>query len=236
MNARRSACCAVGTMGLLFGVALAPAQSLPPRDEHDVVLETLPESASEGLLLGNGTLGVSVHGGRRLMLTLGRTDLWDRRPPPEFQTDEFSFETLAKAVESGDSRTLSRIFETPFERSAWPCRLPVARITLDFPPGMEPTSARLSIARAEVEISLAGGGQVELFVDAEQEVGRLRVRDALPANVVLEPARSQPGVLHDLSLSRLGYPACESDDRSWSSWLRQEIFGGERFADRKSVV
>ena len=214
----------------------ARAQSLPPQEVHDVVFEVLPEAASEGILLGNGRMGVSLHGGSRIRLTLGRSDLWDLRAPPEFQTDEFSDATLARALADGDSETLRRVFEAPFEQQPWPTRLPAAELEVVLPARLAARTARLSLSRADATVELGDGATLELFVDAEREVGRLRIRGALPVEVLLHPAESPDEVPRERALGRLAYPPVELESQTWTQWMRQEIFGGRRFAAATRVI
>ena len=85
----------------------------------------------EGLPLGNGLMGALVWGnGAPLNISLDRSDLWDLRPVPEFQTDEYNYNTIRAWVEAGREDDLERLYRGTYMRNPAPTKLPAGRIVL----------------------------------------------------------------------------------------------------------
>jgi alpha-L-fucosidase 2 len=69
--------------------------------------------------LGNGLLGALVWGdGRPLRISLDRTDLWDLRPVPEFESPDYSYKTMQQWVKEGRIEDLHRLYDVPYRERA----------------------------------------------------------------------------------------------------------------------
>ena len=75
--------------------AAREAWARPPFPEHGWVFNPPAMTWDEALPLGNGIMGALVWGdGAPLNISLDRTDLWDLRPVPEFQSEDYSYAVM----------------------------------------------------------------------------------------------------------------------------------------------
>lgn len=126
----------------------------------------------DGPCLGNGRMGVMVWGsGRTLRLTLGRADVWDHRGGLPW-TEQMSYATIRRLLESGDEAGLRRLFEGP-EVSDGPRRptlLPLGRVEVTLPGELH--SATLDLVEGAVRVRY-GDGQLTLHLAPRDPVLRV---------------------------------------------------------------
>ncbi len=180
---------------------------------HPVAFDASPPSSDQGLPLGDGLVGVSLWGGGRpLMLSLDRADLWDLRPIPEYEGPDYGWDRVAAAHHRGEHDRLKTLIEAPYDR-AGPTRLSAGRLELTFP--APAVRWRFERATGLARVDFADGAVLETLITATSHTGRLRVRGSTPvARVVTPPFAGPPDGLAAASgfaLSRhnawdLGYP------------------------------
>ena len=97
--------------GALLVIAGAAATGAQPRPAHNLDFSEPAMVWDEAQPLGNGLLGALVWGdGHPLKISLDRTDLWDLRPVPEYESEDYSYERMRQWVKEGREKgTLSRI-------------------------------------------------------------------------------------------------------------------------------
>ncbi len=154
-----------------------PARSLPGPLAWPVPART----AHEGLPLGNGLFGALLWGaGRRLRITINRADYWDHRGGIAFGP-EATYADLRRWLEEGDEAELRRVFEGRAEtgdgQPPRPTRLPMGRVDLLLPEGVEIAGASLALGEGQADLALAGpgSGSVRALVPRGRPVLALRV-------------------------------------------------------------
>ncbi len=142
-----------------------------PEARHGLQYETPATVWDEAMPLGNGMLGALVWGdGKPLKISLDRADLWDLRPVPEFQSEEYRFETMRQWHREGRVKDLLRVYEEPYRRPA-PTKIPAGRIEISLDPPFRSAALDLRTATAGLRF---GDGSVSVFVHATQPVGMIR--------------------------------------------------------------
>lgn len=106
----------------------------------------------QGLPFGNGRTGLLVWGyDNRLILTIGRADLWDHRGGMVW-TKKQNFQDIFAALKAKDQDALKSIFETETEHTAGqpprPSVIPVGRFRLTFPDAVKFLDADLDLSTA----------------------------------------------------------------------------------------
>jgi len=130
------------------------------------------------LPLGNGILGGLVWGdGNPVRISIGRTDLWDLRPIPEFQSPQYNFKQMYRWHCRNKTGELIRLYEDPYARSDAPTRLPAGRIEIILGEGRKKfLNARLNIATASASLLFAGGTSLDVILHATEAVGMCLVK------------------------------------------------------------
>ena len=216
----------------------AAAVNGQPRREHGLHYSRPAAVWDEALPLGNGLLGALVWGdGQPLRISLDRTDLWDLRPVPEFQTKEYSYRTMRQWVKAGRIADLHRLYDEPYGH-AGPTKIPAGRIELTFDNECPFRSASLDLATATAETRLGDRVLARVFVHATEPLGVIEVHSATPTRVVLlappftGPITEQAGAgkisAGDLATLRYDAPAEFSGD-DWAGY-HQNGWGGFSFA------
>ena len=117
-------------IGLAMMAAAPPAAWSQPEPRHGLMYETPPMVWDEALPLGNGILGALVWGdGAPLKISLDRTDLWDLRPVPQFESEDYSFDTMRQWVSEGRLADLHALYDHPYG-NAGPTKIPAGRIEI----------------------------------------------------------------------------------------------------------
>ena len=225
-----------------FSVVVAMACSAPagaqPRPDHGLQYAMPATVWDEAMPLGNGLLGALVWGdGKPLRISLDRTDLWDLRPVPEFQTQEYSYKTMRQWVREGRIDDLHRLYDKPYGNPG-PTKIPAGRIELTFADECSFQSATLDIATAVCETTFANGVKVRVFTHATQRLGIIEVQSGRPVQVrllappfagkVTEEAGAGKISAGDLATLRYDAPT-ESHGNDWAEYL-QRGWGDFQFA------
>lgn len=210
--------------------------------DHYLEMHTPPMRWDEGLPLGNGFLGALVWGnGAPLNISMDRSDLWDLRPIPEFQTDEYSYKTMRAWVKAGRENDLERLYRKTYIDTPAPTKLPAGRIILSISESPAFRRAKLSLADAKVEGGGAGGVKFRVLVHATEQVGLIAIEGApesftprllAPPFAGGEYADKDGKCLlkSESSLTMLGYPAPEKvSGRDWTGYT-QVCWGDFRYA------
>lgn len=208
-----------------------------PLEKHAVRYDTPAMVWDEALPLGNGLLGALVWGdGRPLKISLDRTDLWDLRPVPEFESPDYSYSKMRQWVSEGRIEDLHKLYEEPYG-NAGPTKIPAGRIEITLPEHIAFQSAELSLASPAASVAFTPNDQIRVTVHATEPVGLIEIRSgtfeaALVAppfsGTVTDPAG--PGKISPGDLASLGYPApVETSGPEWRAFT-QEGWQGFRFA------
>ncbi len=226
-------------LGALVVLSCAAGTEAQPRPEHNLDFSEPAMVWDEAQPLGNGLLGALVWGdGHPLNVSLDRTDLWDLRPVPQYESEDYSYERMRQWVKEGRIEDLHRLYDAPY-RNPGPTKIPAGRIELGL--GSEPAFERavLDLASAVSRVRFDTGTTVAVTVHAVQPVGLIEIssaRDVTPRLVVppfagtTEGAAAQNEIVAGGELASLGYDAPEiSSGDDWTGFL-QEGWGGFRFA------
>jgi len=209
-----------------------------PRPEH-WLRYTVPALVwDEAMPLGNGLLGALVWGdGQPLRVSLDRTDLWDLRPVPEYDSPDYSYRTMRQWVREGRIEDLHRLYDKPYGNPG-PTKIPAGRIEMSFEDDSAFESAVLDLAKAVSEMRLKDGTVVRVLVHATEPLGIIHVTGHKPARVTLlappfaGPVTEEAGAgkisAGDLATLRYEAPAKQGGD-TWTGYL-QEGWGDFRFA------
>jgi alpha-L-fucosidase 2 len=201
--------------GLIFGNHYA--KTLPNKN-HDLCFNSLAKSWDEGIPLGNGMLGALVwQKDSKLRLALDRADLWDLRAAAEVNKSEFKYSWVIDQVNKNNYSVVQKYFDEPYEKEAYPTKIPAAAIEFNFPGIEKVKSVSLSLKNALCLVRWMNGITMSAFVSANKEKGWFLFK-GIPDSV--EPKISPPqytsGEKVDWSslsgpegniLERLGYSA-----------------------------
>jgi alpha-L-fucosidase 2 len=223
---------------LSLAAAASPAAWCQPEPQHGLDFETPPLVWDEALPLGNGILGALVWGdGAPLKISLDRTDLWDLRPVPQFDSKNYSYATMRQWVSEGRLADLHALYDHPYG-NAGPTKIPAGRIEISFgePPAF--ADGGLDLAAALADYRFLDGPSVRILVHASRPVGlieitnadRVDARLAAPpfAGEVKDPAA--PNKISAGDLASLGYtPPREEGGDQWTGFFQQG-WGGFAFA------
>ncbi|HOK10440.1 MAG TPA: glycoside hydrolase N-terminal domain-containing protein [Candidatus Hydrogenedens sp.] len=202
--------------------------------KHNIVYTKMPKSWDEGLPLGNGSMGALVWGdGSPLIVSIDRIDLWDLRPVPEFEKEEYNFETMRKWEKEGRYDDLIALYEKPYDNPG-PTKIPAGRIKINLPQDKNVERMELHLDRAMVSVDVKGGGQLEVYVFSDYPIGFIRVIDVGDVGVeLIAPPFGKPKDDKKLSnddLRMLEYPSPQMvKEEDVQSYL-QEGWGGFKFA------
>jgi alpha-L-fucosidase 2 len=221
-----------------FAVAFVACAHGQPRVEHGLHYKTPAMVWDEATPLGNGLFGALVWGdGKPLRISLGRTDLWDLRPVPEFHTAEYSYQKMRQWVEEGRLADLHRLYDNPYGHPG-PTKIPAGRIELTLGDGPVFENASLNLAKATASVQFKDHDKADVFVHAVEPFGMVRIRSRRSVNIrLLAPPfageitdEAGPGKISAGDLASLRYDApVESSGNNWTGYL-QEGWSGFKFA------
>lgn len=202
----------------------------------------------EALPLGNGMIGCLVWGnGSPLRFSLDRGDLWDTRVAEETLSPDYTYAHLIELVRSGEYALAESKFGDFYSRPA-PTKIPPGRFELNFGKSADRIGYKLSLARAEAEITLVHDGvqtTVGAFLDACSHTGHLKISgngplsDSFPQIAIVPPAyakASEDGtadkanIVENNELASLGYPAPDVYEQDGLAWYVQRTCGHLEFA------
>jgi len=223
-------------LSMIQGTGLCHADG--PRPEHGLHYTSPATVWDEAMPLGNGLLGALVWGdGKPLRISLDRTDLWDLRPVPEYESPDYSYKTMRQWVKEGRIRDLHRLYDDPYGNPG-PTKIPAGRIELTFGQETVFKDASLDLAKANAEMRLGDGIVARVFVHAAEPLGVIRVATSKPLAVTLmappfagkitEEAGANKISAGDLATLRYAAPV-EQRGQTWAGYL-QKGWGGFSFA------
>jgi alpha-L-fucosidase 2 len=206
-----------------------------PNAEHDFHLTGPIDRWDEAVPLGNGLMGALVWGdGPTIKLSLDRGDMWDVRPAERFKMPDWNFATLKQLVAAGDQAKIEEIFEHAYRDSAFPSKIPAGRIELKFGKKIAAEQFSLDLRRAVGRVTM-GKASIEIFCNAVEPVGMIRIQGDLGGLKIVPPAFGETPVKmeHEISagsLSRLGYPAPQAGKSQNVQWTLQKCADGFEYA------
>ena len=204
-----------------------------PSKHHDLSYTAAAPTWDEAIPLGNGIMGALVWGdGHPLNISLDRADLWDRRPVPEFHTDEYSYARMRSWEAEGRVADLLRVYEEPYDRPA-PTKIPAGRIELQCGKGTTFAGMSLRLRDATAHVTFDDGTALQVFMHAHEPIGMVRIqpRAALSLRLVAPPFSGDvhnkaEGGIRPGDLAQLGYPAThETAGTNWRAFHQQGAEG-----------
>lgn len=182
-----------------------------PDKSHNLSFEKLPQRWDEAIPLGNGITGALLwQKDGKLRLGLDRTDLWDLRPVPQFESPDYSFRFLCEQVLKKKSmEPVYRIIDERTAKDAAPTKIPAGAIEFDVAKLGVVRNATLDLRTATASVVWKNGVTATFFVSANEKGGRFCFEN-LPESLkpdLLAPLYeaqnsnkdSQPG-MHQLSV------------------------------------
>jgi len=209
-----------------------------PRPEHGLHYTEPAQVWDEAMPLGNGLLGALVWGdGKPLRISLDRTDLWDLRPVPEFQSPDYAYKTMRQWVNEGRIQDLHRLYDDPYGNPG-PTKIPAGRIELILGDDCLFCDASLDLAKAVCKVGFGNDRSVRVLVHAEEPLGVILVASPEPVSATLiappfagkvtEEAGAGKISAGDLATLRYEAPVEQRGD-TWTGYL-QKGWGGFSFA------
>jgi hypothetical protein len=239
-------CCLAGAAAAQEPDLIAPGRVLQTIARHDPVWEKAASTWNEGLLLGNGDLGVNVWGGGDpLIFSIDKADVWEIRhwdPPASFTWKNFR-QLLDSGTMQGRDATWMRNWQRPREGGKdvrpYPTRVPIGRLEL-IPAGKaRAATMRLNLteATAHGEVQTEKGSLhwkcfvaateplIILEVDAAQgeAVPRFQLRDYTGEHPI-------PGAAHTMLTGVFGYPSSVWGQEDGVSYWVQPMPGSGEYA------
>ena len=217
---------------LVFNVSAESPMDIAQK--HNIVYTKMPKTWDEGLPLGNGSMGALVWGdGSPLIVSIDRIDLWDLRPVPEFEKEEYRFETMKKWEKEGRYDDLISLYEKPYDNPG-PTKIPAGRIKINLPQGKNIEKMELHLDRAMVSAHLTGGGQIEVYVLSDYPLGFIRLINVpdISAELIAPPfgKPTDDRKLSNEDLRMLEYPSPQMRKEEKVQSYVQEGWGGFQFA------
>ncbi|MGL5683336.1 MAG: glycosyl hydrolase family 95 catalytic domain-containing protein [Marinifilaceae bacterium] len=182
--------------------------------EADLYYSNIPSSWDEGVPLGNGEIGALVwKKDSVLRLSLDRTDLWDLRPTENLDLPEFSFKWVHEQVLNKKYGPVQQLFDAPYDRLPAPSKIPGAALEFSLASLGSPLSTSLFYDDATCKVVWSNGTELTTFVDANNPVGWIKVKQApgdwtprlIAPKYAIEATNADNGPVAGLDLARLGY-------------------------------
>lgn len=226
--------------GYILGTTWCPSVRAAPQRQHGLHYTEPAGVWDEAMPLGNGLLGALVWGdGRPLRVSLDRTDLWDLRPVPEFESPDYSYKTMRQWVKEGRIENLHRLYDFPYRDNPGPTKIPAGRIELTFDDDCRFQDASLDLGKAVCAVQFGNGSAVRVLVHAGEPLGVIAVSSRKPVSVALvAPPFAGKGTEGKASTASHGHgdlatlryePPVEQRGQSWAGYL-QKGWGGFSFA------
>lgn len=227
----------MNTLCLLIGtVAFVHALGDYPTPAHDLLYTEPALTWDEGFPLGNAVLGALVWGGGApLKISLDRTDLWDLRPVPEYNSENYSYAVMRQWEKEGRYDELKALYDEPYQRPA-PTKIPAGRIEISFADGKQFREGRLQVKNGMAETYFSGDTVVRVWIHASEPVGVIEIEGGGDVVLTLRPP-DFAGTRDDTAskgfvmgaLSQLGYPPPKTAAGSECSSFCQEGWDGFSF-------
>jgi len=161
------------------------ADAHPVVANHDFDFRQPPADPLQGLLLGNGDLGVSLWAeGNTLVFSLGKNDVWDRRLNTSHDQPVVNLDQLIDRVTKGEWNFKDFYQSQPSEHNFSPTPKPVGQLRLTLPGAVTNLHLRLSDATLTFDTP---AGQGTVFIEHDRNVLLVRL-----------PARAAEGMRAEL--------------------------------------
>ncbi len=136
------------------------------------------EKTHEGMLAGNGTMGIMVFGeSSTLKITIGRADLWDHRGGMKWSAKQ-NYKDIKKALEANDKDAIHQIFKTDSENIAGlpgrPSVIPVGRFDIELPDQAELTCGKIFLKK----------GIIKVFYEYKAETKSITISQSIDSDIV----------------------------------------------------
>jgi hypothetical protein len=152
---------------------------------HDFIFPLPPTEPLQGLLLGNGDLGVSVWAeGTTLVFSLGKNDVWDRRYNTSHDTPVANCDQVIDRVTKGEWDFKNFYHSQPSHHNFSPTPKPVGQVRLSGLGAITRLQLRLNDATLTFDTP---AGPVTVFVEHERNLLLVRL-----------PARAAQGMRAEL--------------------------------------
>lgn len=136
----------------------------------DLAFKDLAQVWDEGSPMGNGEIGALVwQKDGKLRIALDRTDLWDVRPLPVYQGEQFTFKWVYDHVMQNDYKPVQDWYN--LGKYSGPTKIPGAALELDMSEMGKVVDNHLYLDQALNEITWDKGIVLQQFVHATQPVG-----------------------------------------------------------------
>ncbi len=189
--------------------------TMVPSEENNLIFTELATVWDEAIPLGNGMMGSLVWAKEgRLRFSLDRADLWDLRPVPQLQMEEFNFDWVYKKWEEDKYGEVQALFDTgAYSNSIAPSKIPGAALEFEFE-GMESVeSAELNLGDATCIVKWTNGTTLETFIEADNSIGWFRFSSypddikisLIPPVYEKEDSKENVSEVTGQELVRLGY-------------------------------
>jgi len=228
---------------------------------HDPVWEKAAETWNQGLLLGNGDLGVNVWGrGKPLVFSIDKADVWETRhwqPPRTFSWANFR-RLVERGVVQGPDASWKKDWGRPKrggqDVEPYATRIPVGR--LELMPAGKPVESGMTLSLTEATATgtlktdvgrirwrcFAAAAEPVIVIEYEttekEADATLRMRNYTGADPI-------PGPVHRMLREVFGYPAPEEGEAGEVSYWSQSMPQGGEYAvawrrvalsDRRALV
>ncbi len=212
-----------------------------PERRHNLEFNQLAQRWDEAVPLGNGMLGSLVwEEGATLRFSLDRADLWDSRPVPNFQKDNFNFDWIYQNILAGKIEPVRELCDKPYDSDPAPTKIPAGRLEFDQSTFGTVQGVRLDISQAQCNVIWSEGVHLKTFIHATQPIGWFHIRNvtsSLRPTIIPPPfggsdAQRTNGAdsLSGHALNTLGYPEPEIENgENYISYI-QKGWGDFEFA------
>ncbi len=180
--------------------------------QHDLIWEKPPARWLHGIPLANGDIGALIWGdGAPLKLTLDKYDAWETRERI-LGPDDITYAKLRRLVKESKKRESELVMRTQHlypDGKAYPTRLPMPRLEIDFGKPLEWQTARLTLHSATATIAAKAGGEplkITSVVHAEENVLILRMEGKPAAQARIRATLDHLSDGAKATLKRWGYP------------------------------
>jgi alpha-L-fucosidase 2 len=207
------------TICLIVSVVLGQnkSENNPHGKDHDLYFNKLAKSWDEGIPIGNGILGAIVwQKENKLRIALDRADLWELRAVDELNKPEFKFSWVIDQVNKNNYSIVQKYFDEPYDKLAYPTKIPAAAIEFELNGFEKLESVHLSLKDALCQVKWKNGITLQTFVHANKELGWFKldgIDETIKPKISTPPYSSvKNSNSNSISgpegndLSRLGYP------------------------------
>jgi len=183
-----------------------------PKQEHDLVFDTLAKRWDEGIPLGNGWMGALIwQKDNKIRMSLDRVDLWDDRPMPEI--DKLKFKWVVEKVKLDQYDSVQKIGDEPYEKYPAPTKIPGAALEFDLAKIGKVKKVSLDISTGLSVVEFENGVKFNNYIHATRQVGYFGFEnineDLIPELIIPNyntgSNRTTGNSVSGQSLGRLGY-------------------------------